>query len=61
MNKECEQIFAQRRYTKDNKHMKRFGASLILKEIKFKTERRYHSIPARSSIIQKKKCGGKFW
>ena len=58
MNKEFEQTFAQRRYTNDNKHMKRFGTSLILKEIKFKTKRRYHSIPARSSIIKKKNVGG---
>lgn len=60
MNKEFEQTFAQRRYTNDNKHMKIFGTSLILKEIKFKTKRRYHSIPARSSII-KNKCGRKCW
>lgn len=60
MNKEFEQTFAQRRHTKDNKHMKRFGVSLILKEIKFKTKSRYHSVPARSSIIpspQKKMWG----
>lgn len=38
MNKEFEQTFAQRRYTNDNKHMKIFGTSLILKEIKFKTK-----------------------
>lgn len=30
--KEFEQTFAQRRYTNDNKHMKIFGTSLILKK-----------------------------
>ena len=46
------------------RHMKRCSTLLIMREMQIKTTKRYHLIPARMAVIQKKEKknpGNKFW
>ena len=50
----------------DNKHMKKYATSLVIREMKTKTTMRYHFIPTRMAVIfffkkKKKTENNKYW
>ena len=49
-----EYAFFQRRYTTDQRYVKRYSTSLILREMQIKTTIRYHFAPVRMSITKNK-------
>lgn len=52
MGKELNRHFPQRIYTNDQKHMRRWSTSLIIRQTQIKTTVRYHIIATNMDIIK---------